>query len=149
MTILRAPVLVAVALLGALLVSAPGSSATSPASERSAASAAARTRVIADCAHRSIKPHHVVVTCADAGVYAVVKSYGSWRATAALGQGRLHLNDCEPSCADGTFHSFPATFRFHRVVHTSHGPLFTRLGVTYVRGGEQRNAQYSLPRRPL
>ncbi|WP_343906670.1 hypothetical protein [Nocardioides aquiterrae] len=143
MSILRAPVLVAVALAGALLV--PASTSAQPARETTAG----RTHVIADCVHRTVKPRKVIATCGDANVYAVVKRYGSWRAEEAWGSGRLHLNDCDPSCAEGTFHSYRATFRFHRVVDTRHGPLFTRLGATWLQGGEQQNAQYSLPRRRL
>ena len=142
MTILRAPVVLAVALAGALLV--PASTSAQPPRET-----AVRTHVIADCVHRTVKPRKVIATCGDANVYAVVKRYGSWRAKQAWGSGRLHLNDCDPSCAEGTFHSYRATFRFHRVVDTRHGPLFTRLGVTWMQGGEQQNAEYSLPRRPL
>ena len=141
MTILRAPVLVAVALAGALVV--PASTSAEPARETG------KTHVIADCVHRTVKPRKVIATCGDANVYAVVKRYGSWRAQQAWGSGRLHMNDCDPSCAEGTFHSYRATFRFHRVVDTRHGPLFTRLGVTWMQGGEQQNAEYSLPRRPL
>ena len=70
MTILRAPVLVAVALAGALLV--PASTSAQPARET-----AGRTHVIADCVHRTVKPRKVIATCGDANVYAVVKRYGS------------------------------------------------------------------------
>jgi hypothetical protein len=34
-------------------------------------------------------------------------------------------------------------------VETRRGPLFTRLGVTYMKGGEEHNVQLPLPRRPL
>ena len=146
MTILRAPVLVAVALAGALVV--PASTSAQP-SAQPAGETGGKTHVIADCVHRTVKPRKVIATCGDAGVYAVVKRYGSWRAQQAWGSGRLHLNDCDPSCAEGTFHSYRATFRFHRVVDTRRGPLFTRLGVTWIQGGEEKNAEYSLPRRPL
>ena len=143
MTILRAPVVVAVALAAALLAPVSATSA------HPARQTAEKTRVIADCVHRSIEPRKIVATCADGGVYAVVRSYGSWRRAQALGEGRLHMNDCDPSCAEGTFHSYKATFRLYRVVSTSHGPLFTRLGVTYVQGGEEHDAHYVLPRRRL
>lgn len=146
MTILRAPVVVAVALAAALLAPV---SATSARAAQPARRTAEKTRVIADCVHRSIEPRKIVATCADGGVYAVVRSYGSWRRAQALGEGRLHMNDCDPSCAEGTFHSYRATFRLSRVVGTSHGPLFTRLGVTYIQGGEEHNAHYALPRRRL
>ena len=141
MKILRASLLALALLVGALALPGAATSAV-PA-------AAGRTRVIADCAHRTVEPRKVVITCGDGNIYVTVRTYGSWKARWALGQGRLHINDCRPSCAGGTFHSYPATFRFHRVVRTAHGRLFTRLGVTYVKGGEQRNREYALPRRPL
>lgn len=114
-----------------------------------AARAPQQTRVIADCVHRTVEPRKVISACADANEYAVVKRYGSWGDQEAWGSGRLHLNDCKPTCAGGTMRSYKATFRFHRVVETRHGPLFTRLGVTYIKGGEQHDTQLSLPRRPL
>ena len=117
--------------------------------DSSAAPVPQQTRVIADCVHRSVEPHKVISACADANEYAVVKRYGSWDNKQAWGSGRLHLNDCKPTCAGGTMRSYKATFRFHRVVDTRRGPLFTRLGVTYVKGGEQHDTQLALPRRSL
>ncbi|MEP9362575.1 hypothetical protein ABLE68_06380 [Nocardioides sp. CN2-186] len=114
-----------------------------------AAPAEPQTRVIADCVHRKVEPRTVVPFCADGNVWAVIKRYGSWGHQVAWGSGRLHMNDCDPSCSAGTVHSYQATFRLYRVVETRSGPMFTRLGVTYVKGGEQKNVHYSLPKNPL
>ena len=108
------------------------------------------TKVIADCSTASYKPHRIVSACGDGNEWAYVKEYGSWGHKVAWGHGRLHLNDCDPSCAEGTMHSYKATFRLHRVVTThAYGPLFTRLGVTYMQGGEEKNVELALPRRGL
>jgi hypothetical protein len=108
------------------------------------------TRVISDCVHTRVKPHKIVSACGDGNEWAFIKDYGSWGRKQAWGHGRLHLNDCDPSCAEGTMRSYQATFRLHRVVRTEeHGRLFTRLGVTYLKGGEQHNVELALPRRPL
>lgn len=107
------------------------------------------TRAISDCVHPKVKPHKVMTACGDANEWATIKSYGSWRADEAWGNGRLHMNDCDPDCASGTMRAYRATFRFHRVRDTRNGPLFTRLGVTYMQGGEQHNVELTLPRRPI
>ena len=139
MSTLRVSLLATAALAGAFLVPAPAPAATPR----------EKTEVIANCADRSVEPRKVIATCGDGNVYATIASYGSWRRKQALGEGRLHMNDCDPSCAGGTFHSYRATFRLYRVVDTRKGPLFTRLGVTYFQGGEEHEAHYVLPRRPL
>jgi hypothetical protein len=107
------------------------------------------TRVIADCVHPTVEPRQVFAACGDANEWAVIKRYGSWRTNQAWGSGRLFRNDCDPTCADGTVRSYRATFRFHRVVETRRGPLFTRLGVTYMQGGEEHDVELTLPRRPI
>lgn len=107
------------------------------------------TRVIGDCVHRTIEPRKVVSACADSGEYAVIARYGSWHRRQAWGSGHLVINDCSPDCAEGAFHHYPATFRFHRVVDTEAGPIFSRLGVTYVRGGREHDTELFLPTRPL
>lgn len=133
----------------AVALTLPGAASASTPARTGSGTHAEKTRVIADCAHRKVKPRKVIATCGDAGEWAVIKRYGSWKAKVAWGSGRLHLNDCDPTCADGTDHSYRATFRFHRVVDTDAGPMFSRLGVTYVMGGEQHNAELRLPVRPL
>jgi hypothetical protein len=139
MNILRPLALGAVTLLTALTLPAAATAAPGPDSPQ----------VIGDCAHRSVMPRKVIATCADGNEWAIIKQYDTWGKRQATGSGRLHMNDCDPSCAGGTFRSYRATFRFYRVVDTAKGPLFTRLGVTYVQGGEQHDVQLSLPRRPL
>lgn len=146
MSPLRIPGAAALALIGALLVSAPAHSADSTRGMQSGPP----TKVISNCAQATYKPHKIVSACGDGNEWAYVKEYGSWGAKVAWGHGRLHMNDCEPSCAEGTMRSYPATFRLHRVVNTHRdGALFTRLGVTYMKGGEEHNAELPLPRRAL
>lgn len=135
-------ILAATALAGALLLPAPATNADM--------ASTGPTRVISNCVDAKIQPHKIVSACGDGNEWAYVKDYGSWGRKNAWGRGRLHMNDCDPTCADGTMRSYKATFRLHRVVDTEdHGRLFTRLGVTYLQGGEEHNVELTLPRRAL
>lgn len=130
------------ALVGALLLPAPATNADM--------ASTGPTRVISDCMHAKLKPHKIISACGDGNEWATIKDYGSWGPNQAWGHGRLHRNDCKPSCAEGTMRAYRATFRLHRVVETDdYGNLFSRLGVTYMQGGEEHNVQLALPTRAL
>ncbi|QIG41360.1 hypothetical protein G5V58_20895 [Nocardioides anomalus] len=108
------------------------------------------TQVIADCQHATQVPRKVLSACGDADEYARITDWRSWTRHQARGSGTLVVNDCEPTCAAGTFRRYPATFSLHRVRTGPTGTrLFTRLGVTWVQGGEQRNTTLPLPTAPL
>ena len=113
------------------------------------AQALKRTRVVANCTHLAVKPHRVVVTCADGGIYVVFRHYRSWTHTVALGRGVYWINDCKPSCAGGTFHHYRAHLRLGRVVRTKRGPVFSRLHVRYTTNGTLHRVGYPLPTRPF
>ncbi len=51
----------------------------------------------------------------------------SWRATTAYGTATIWLNDCTPSCAGGTFHSYRGSVRASRVRHGD----FTRMTLRF------------------
>lgn len=146
MSSLRTTAVAAGTLVAALLVAVPATMTSSSAGMQGTP----QTRVIANCEKPRVEPHRIVSACGDGNEWAYVKEYGSWGHKVAWGHGRLHMNDCDPDCASGTMRSYKATFRLHRVVDTHrYGPLFTRLGVTYMQGGEEHNVELSLPRRGL
>jgi hypothetical protein len=127
-----AVVLSAMAMLGVLAPASP-------------ASAHQRTRVVAHCNEISHKPAHYIFFCADGGAGLRHATYDTWGTWSAKGSATYYYNDCKPSCAGGTWHERPATFRLYRVVDTSkHGPLFTRIKVTT----KARDYVYHLTTRP-
>ncbi|MXG89201.1 hypothetical protein [Nocardioides flavescens] len=108
-----------------------------------------QTQVVANCTAYRQTPRRVIGACADAGAIAVVRDWTSWTAHQARGTGTWVVNTCEPDCAAGDVERYPATFSLHRVRTVDGTRVFTRLGVTYVEGGEQRNETVALPRTPI
>ena len=97
----------------------------------SSAAAGQRTRVVAHCTDVSFEPTHYIFYCADGGAGLRHAVYDKWASDVARGSGTYWFNDCDPSCAGGTFHHRAATFRLYRVVDTEkRGPLFTRIKVS-------------------
>lgn len=110
-----------------------------------AASAEPTTRVISSCTNVRHEPSHYIFFCADGGAGLKHATYKRWGETSARGSATYFFNDCKPSCAGGTFHEKPATFRLHRVVDTKkYGPLFTRVTVSTAK----HDYTFQLPTRP-
>jgi hypothetical protein len=140
---IRTPLAVAAA-AAALALAAPAAQAAPSTGIRG------DTQVIADCQHATQVPRKILSACGDANEYAKVTDWRSWTRHQARGSGVLVVNDCEPTCAAGTFRRYPATFSLHRVRTGPDGTrVFTRLGVTWVQGGEQRNATLPLLKAPI
>jgi hypothetical protein len=54
-----------------------------------------------------------------------------WNSTEGLGSGENWINNCTPSCANGTFSQYPVTLKVYRVKRESKFRIFTRLTVTF------------------
>jgi hypothetical protein len=110
------------------------------------AGAAQHTRVVAHCTDVSYQPGHYVITCADGGIGIKHADYTSWSKRSAYGTGTYYFNDCNPSCAGGTFHFRKATFQLYRVVDTKrYGPLFTRIEIST----KTKDRVFQLPTSPI
>jgi len=71
-----------------------------------------RTYVTApDCQHLRIRPHSILFTCADHTYFVRRLEWSHWGPWKAIGTGVFHRNDCNPSCAEGTFHHRRGTLR--------------------------------------
>jgi hypothetical protein len=55
----------------------------------------------------AVMPTKVELACATDNAYLDNVTWSSWTSQSATGSGDLHLNDCTPDCADGTFQTFP------------------------------------------
>lgn len=114
------PVLAAVPLLAA--------SAVAPASAR-----APRTAV-SSCGRLHVRPHVIVLTCADANFQLRGLHWRRWGARRALGHGRAVVNDCDPDCAAGHFHRYRVRVLLGGGIQRCHGRrAFRRARVRYVR----------------
>lgn len=98
---------------------------------RAARSATPKSRSVAvsNCGHYEVKPDFIMIACADGGNILEHLKWSVWSATSALATGVEEINDCEPSCADGKFHSYPVTVRLDNV----RSGQFGRLRVIYSR----------------
>ena len=78
------------------------------------ATAQTRTYVINDCLRLRIMPRYIMFTCADGGFYMTQGDWTTWHRYRAVGSAVFHSNDCNPSCAGGTFHTMRGRIVLHR-----------------------------------
>jgi hypothetical protein len=61
-----------------------------------------------DCLGRPVvQPKSVILTCGDGNFSIENIRWTGWGASFAVGMGTGKLNDCEPFCAGGHFHTYP------------------------------------------
>jgi len=69
--------------------------------------AAASGRTYASsCGKLRVRPHVIVLTCADAGFQLRRLHWRRWGLHRAFSRGRALVNDCDPFCAAGHFHRY-------------------------------------------
>jgi hypothetical protein len=54
-----------------------------------------------------------------------------WNSTEGLGSGDNWINNCAPTCANGTFSKYPVTLKVYKPKRESKFLIFTRLTVTF------------------
>lgn len=59
-----------------------------------------------DCGSLETKPKEIVLACADANEYLDNVRWKSWKKKKAKGRATYKVNDCDPTCADGTWESY-------------------------------------------
>ncbi len=99
--------------IGLAVVAAVGGAATVALTSREGApssGAATRPRIaLPNCLGKPvITPRQVTLSCGDAGFSVDRLRWTGWGESFAAGRGRARVNDCDPSCADGQVHVFPA-----------------------------------------
>lgn len=55
----------------------------------------------------NVKPKDVTLACADANFRVEKIQWTGWGESFAAGMGTANVNDCEPTCVAGHFHSYP------------------------------------------
>jgi hypothetical protein len=76
-----------------------------------AAAGERRTSVTDDCLHASVRPRSIVFACADGGFLVRRLTWHTWHPFRARATGVFHQNDCDPSCAEGEYHTRTGTLR--------------------------------------
>lgn len=90
----------------------------------------ATVRVVPCAGAPVVRPRTDVITCADANWYLTDIHWVRWSSSAAVARATDHLNDCDPFCAEGTFHSAPTVIVLSDPVDTSRwGPLFSVVSI--------------------
>jgi hypothetical protein len=56
-----------------------------------------------DCEYPEQKPEAITLTCADGGMYIDQIEWSRWDSKGAQGIGIYNVNNCDPSCAEGTY----------------------------------------------
>ncbi|AXE76272.1 hypothetical protein C5746_04090 [Streptomyces atratus] len=113
--------------------------AVAPASaSASAGSPAAAHAVVVDCFSNSqVRPGDFLLACGDGNNRLIELRWSTWGHTSAVGRGLDAVNDCQPFCAAGRFHSYPVIVRLDRPDSWKKHPelkRFTRLQLTYTDG---------------
>ena len=62
------------------------------------------TFVSHNCTGVKVEPKKIMFACADGGFYVNHLEWKFWHRDRARATGIYHMNDCNPSCAGGTFH---------------------------------------------
>ena len=83
--------------------------------------------------HAAVRPHSILVACADGNYYLGRLTWSSWTTQSAAATGVAHVNDCTPNCAAGHFHAYPGvSVQLHRPESCTRGTLlFTRIEWRY------------------
>lgn len=100
---------------------------------------------IAVCNRYAIRPAEIILGCADANTQLQHLTYQVYGPTQATAVGTLHENDCQPNCATGTYHSYPARAVFDRPQPDGGGVVLSRVTVTFPGAHPPGKSQLTYP----
>ncbi|MFD7496302.1 hypothetical protein ACFV8T_28600 [Streptomyces sp. NPDC059832] len=130
----------ATALAAAIPVPASASAATSASAAASASSESRPSAhvVAVDCfSGARVRPGDFLLACGDGNNRLIDIHWSHWGPTSAAGTALDAVNDCQPYCAAGKFHTYPVIVRLDRPeAWKTHPGLrqFTRLHLVYTDG---------------
>jgi hypothetical protein len=64
-----------------------------------------------DCTKPKVEPKSITLTCGDAQTVLKHLRWEDWNLPKVKGEGQLWVNDCDPSCADGSIDKFEVKVR--------------------------------------
>ncbi|MFF3956967.1 hypothetical protein ACFYY1_27670 [Streptomyces sp. NPDC001890] len=112
-------------------------SASTPASPTTESRPSARV-VAVDCfSNPQVRPGDFLLACGDGNNRLIDIQWSHWGSNSAVGRALDAVNDCDPYCAAGKFHTYPVIVRLDRPKSwTAHPELrqFTRLQLVYTEG---------------
>jgi hypothetical protein len=90
--------------------------------------------IVLDCfGQPQVRPSNYLIACGDGNNGLVSLRWTQWGPTSAVARGLDLVNDCQPYCAEGRFHSYPVTVRLDRVKPWQGHPKqqYTELHLSY------------------
>ncbi|WP_406385822.1 hypothetical protein [Streptomyces sp. NBC_01618] len=118
-----------------MLCAAAALAAAAVPTSASARPAAADRAVAVDCFSNSqVRPGDFLIACGDGNNRLITLRWTQWGPTSAVGSGLDAVNDCQPYCAAGKFHTYPVKVRLDRPQSWQKHPdlqHFTRLQLVY------------------
>ncbi|MFF0160775.1 hypothetical protein ACFYRY_25060 [Streptomyces sp. NPDC005263] len=100
--------------------------------------------VLVDCLWKPhVRPARFLLACGDGNSRLTALRWSRWDAHSAVARGRNLVNDCDPYCAAGRFHSYPVVVRLDRAERWARHPdvrRFARMTLTYPEGRPERLA---------
>ncbi|MBV9025785.1 MAG: hypothetical protein JO362_18770 [Streptomycetaceae bacterium] len=121
------------ALATALTPASASASPAHPAPSRSAQSSSGM--IVLDCfTQPQVRPHRYLIACGDGNNGLVSLHWTHWGPKSALARGLDEVNDCQPYCAAGKFHSYPVTVQLDHAQPWPGHPkqrYYTQLRLTY------------------
>ncbi|MFF4957630.1 hypothetical protein [Streptomyces sp. NPDC001222] len=94
--------------------------------------------VIVDCLwHAQVRPADFMLACGDGNSRLSSLHWSHWDPGSATASGINVVNDCNPYCAAGTFHSYPVVVRLDRPEPWKKDPQlrhYTQLSLVYTAG---------------
>lgn len=103
---------------------------TSSASARTAPRTTPSTKVVPCLGAPQVRPASYVIACGDGNWFVTSIHWVRWSASVAIGRATVHLNDCTPYCAAGTFHTTPGVVVLSDPVTSArYGTLYSVISV--------------------
>jgi hypothetical protein len=129
--------------LTAAVGTASAAPAASPATDRSTARPSAPP-VLVDCLwHPKVRPSAFILACGDGNSRLASLKWDHWNARSAKATGVNVVNDCEPYCAAGTFHSYPVVVRLDKAQPWKKDPRTQRYDRIVLEYPAQRPEQFA------
>jgi len=87
-----------------------------------------------DCVKKAavLRPSELLVACGDGGVDARTISWQTWNPDTATASATIYANDCDPTCAAGAVHDFPAELTLGEPHDIGGTVYYSRLTVRYL-----------------
>ncbi|MGC9379849.1 hypothetical protein [Streptomyces sp. MH13] len=124
--------------LGAASAAPSADDTTQEQAQAQAQAQQAQTPVLVGCSWQpEVRPEAFLLACGDGNSRLVSLHWVRWDTNAAVGRGTNAINDCDPYCAAGTFHSYPVTVRLDQPRPWEKDPgeqHYTRITLTYTDG---------------